>query len=153
RGGAPDGRSRAGRSRAQDRGRARPGAKGGVVKLKALSGPIWLASASPRRKLMLEEAGIDVWVQPPDVDDSRLRRGCVTPEQWVVALAFFKARRLADQLRGLTSMYAVWWEPARFAKPGLVIGADTVCVAGDCIMGQPRDAAHAREMLRTLRNA
>src|ERR1044071_2629997 len=72
-----------------------------------------------------------------------------------MALAYFKARRVADQLRGITDKCAVWWgDLSRFARPGMVIGADTVCVAkGERILGQPRNAADARAMLLTLRNA
>src|SRR5438552_2955418 len=106
----------------------------------ASTSPLWLASASPRRRLMLRDAGFEVVVHPPDVDDGALRPGHVTPEQWVMALAYFKARRVADQLRGLSNRYALWNEPARFGRPGVVIGADTVCVANHAILGQPRDA-------------
>ena len=102
---------------------------------------------------MLEEAGIHARIEAPDLDDGRLRRGRVTPQQWVMALAYFKARRVADRLRGLTQTFAVWWgDQARFGRPGVVIGADTVCVADDCILGQPRNDSQARDMLHRLRN-
>ena len=107
-----------------------------------LEQPIWLASRSPRRKLMLENAGVDVRVIVPDVDDAQLRRGNVSPVVWVMALAYLKARH-AHAMLGTT-----------LSPQGTVLGADTVCVSsGGEILGQPRDADDARRMLITLRNA
>jgi septum formation protein len=57
-----------------------------------------------------------------------------------MALAYIKARSVADALRG------------RGAVDGTVLGADTVCVHGGQVFGQPRDAVEARRMLRTMRN-
>jgi septum formation protein len=104
--------------------------------------PIWLASRSPRRKLMLDEAGVDVRVIVPDIDDGLLQRGQVSPVAWVMALAYLKARRAQSML-----------EPTG-QRQGTVLGADTVCVsASGEILGQPRDADDARRMLKSLRNA
>jgi septum formation protein len=104
------------------------------------AGPLWLASRSPRRRQMLEELGIQLKVRAPDIDDAVLRRGDVSPAWWVLALAFLKARWVADVLRQSRSA-------------GTVLGADTVCVVDDQVLGQPRDANDARRMLRLLRNA
>jgi septum formation protein len=91
---------------------------------------------------MLENAGVDVRVIVPDVDDARLRRGSVSPIAWVMALAYLKARR-AYAMLGTT-----------LSPQGTVLGADTVCVSSDGeILGQPRDVDDARRMLKTLRNA
>lgn len=103
---------------------------------------MYLASASPRRRLLLEEAGIDVQVHPPDIDDGLLRPGSVSAEQWVMALAYLKAKRVADMLvRGDTAPRAI-----------RILAADTVCAAGNRLLGQPRDAAHARWMIESLQN-
>lgn len=99
-----------------------------------------LASASPRRRLLLEEAGFDVEARPSDLDDGELcYRHTVSPGAWAMALAWFKARRVLDRERGLSS------------GASALVAADTLCVLGDEVIGQPRDAAHAREILRSLR--
>jgi septum formation protein len=99
---------------------------------------LWLASASPRRRQLLEEAGVAMRVLAPDIDDGVLRPGPVPPAQWVAALAYLKARRVADLLR------------TRGAG-GTVLAADTVCVVCGAIVGQPADADAARLMIRALR--
>ena len=96
-----------------------------------------LASRSPRRRLLLREAGIDARVIDPKLDDGLIAASTsVAPEEWVSALAYLKARAGAEQL-----------------PPGsLVLGADTVVVKDSRIIGQPRDESHAREIIRALRN-
>ena len=96
-----------------------------------------LASRSPRRRLLLREAGIDARVIDPKLDDGLIAASTsVAPEEWVAALAYLKARAGAEQL-----------------PPGsLVLGADTVVVKDSRIIGQPRDESHAREIIRALRN-
>jgi septum formation protein len=103
--------------------------------------PIWLASSSPRRHSLLQEAGVSAKVHPPDLDDAALEPAGAPPARWVCALAYLKARRVADALLARDS-----------GATGTVLGADTVCVADGRILGQPRDRAHAREMLHALRN-
>jgi septum formation protein len=88
---------------------------------------------------MLDALGVPVTVLPIGVDDGRLRPGRVTPGQWVMALAYFKARWGHEHLGP--------------ADTGTILGADTVCVHGGRILGQPRDAAHARAILGALRDA
>lgn len=100
---------------------------------------VLLASASPRRQLLLREAGLNVQVHPPDIDDGQLQCGKVDPQQWVMALAYLKARRVLEMLGGRSS--------------GIVIGADTVCVHEGRILGQPVDVNHARWMLMLMRDA
>lgn len=101
--------------------------------------PLFLASASPRRKKMLKEAGIDVRVMPPDVDDGMLAPGGADPEEWVMALAYLKARRVVELLH------------EKGNRVGTVLGADTVCVHMGRVLGQPRDAKHAQRMLTEMR--
>jgi len=99
---------------------------------------LWLASASPRRRLLLEEAGFTFEVLPAGVDDAPLRipKG-VTPEQWTAALAVLKARAARDRL------------PAQ-ARDAVVLGADTTVVKGDEVIGQPTDEDDARRTLGLL---
>jgi septum formation protein len=116
--------------------------------------PLWLASRSPRRKLMLEQAGFDVRVRPADFDDAMLKPGCCSPYEWVTALAMLKAWRVADLVRGSGDQLALWCEPwSSYGIAGSVLGADTMCVKDGATLGQPRDAADARRMLHALRNA
>jgi septum formation protein len=90
-----------------------------------------LASASPRRAELLRGAGIEVDVRPADVDES------VQPgegaEQYASRVALTKARAISQQVSD------------RF-----VLGADTVVVVDDRILGKPTDSADARQMLRML---
>jgi len=90
-----------------------------------------LASASPRRAELLRGAGIEVDVRPADVDES-VQPG-ETPEDYASRVALAKARAISLQV------------PDRF-----VLGADTVVVVDDGILGKPTDSAEARRMLRAL---
>lgn len=95
-----------------------------------------LASASPRRRLLLREAGFEPEVVESDIDDGGLPRGAVSAEAYVMALSWFKARRVR----------------ALGVRAGAVIlAADTVCVHADELLGKPADAGHARSMLRAMR--
>lgn len=95
-----------------------------------------LASASPRRAEILRNAGIDFAVHATQVDES-LRIG-ESARDYVCRLALEKARAAARELA--TS-------PARGA---LIIGADTVVVLGEEILGKPSSVDDAGRMLRLL---
>jgi septum formation protein len=90
-----------------------------------------LASSSPRRKSLLEEAGYEFLVVPANVDEK------VPPQILPVDLA----EQLAET-------------KGRAVAPGypedVVLAADTVVSFGDYILGKPNDAAHARTMLNLL---
>ena len=90
-----------------------------------------LASQSPRRRELLALVGIAHEVRPADVDESPL------PGEAPVPHAERLARAKADTL-------------ARRHPDALVVAADTVVVIDGDILGKPRDAAHAREMLARL---
>ncbi len=104
--------------------------------------PIVLASRSPRRRQLLEEAGIRVHVLPPRLDDGELTPQGQTPEQWVLELALLKALDVVKQVSSDKEL-----------KTGTVLAADTVCVHQGEILGQPADAAHAEAMLSALRDS
>lgn len=95
---------------------------------------IHLASASPRRHELLERAGVPVRVVRSGLDDGRLRSGSTDPVGWTMALAYLKARA------GLE----------RTADGEVVLGADTMVVKDDRMIGQPLDADDARRILREL---
>ncbi|MCA9273122.1 MAG: Maf family protein [Phycisphaerales bacterium] len=93
-----------------------------------------LASQSPRRRQLLTQAGYAFTVPTRLVDDGRLISGAVSPGDWVMALAYLKAAGASGGI-----------------GPGsVVLGADTVCVGEDELIGQPRDAAHAEAILRSF---
>jgi len=90
-----------------------------------------LASASPRRQELLRNAGISFTVQPADIDETPLPgeppRAC--------------AERLARE-----KALAVW----RTRPQDTVLGADTVVVVDETILGKPVDAEDAARMLRMI---
>ena len=120
---------------------------------------ICLASQSPRRRQLLEQAGHEVIVRVPAVDDARLLRPNVSPRSWVMSLAYLKARSVilpSPFGRGAGGEggqeIGVGSEFDHGPDCDLILAADTVCVVDDHILGQPRDAEHAREMLLSMRN-
>src|SRR5262245_11652390 len=92
-----------------------------------------LASASPRRRDLLARAGIAFTVSPAEIDESP--QPGEAPRALVVRLASEKARAVAGRLG-----------PGAGA-PRCVLGSDTIVVLGEDVLGKPRDAAHARELL------
>ncbi|MGD8642899.1 MAG: Maf family protein [Chromatiales bacterium] len=93
---------------------------------------IVLASASPRRRALLEQIGVSARVVPVDIDESRL--GDEAPRDWVSRLALEKARAGRERV-GATCH---------------VLGADTLVVLGDRVFGKPRDGIEACDMLAAL---
>jgi septum formation protein len=87
-----------------------------------------LASASPRRKSLLEAAGFAVRVQPSGVDES-----------WPGGGLRDGARALAER-----KCFAV------AASAEVVVAADTLVVLGEARLEKPVDADDARRMLRLL---
>ena len=90
-----------------------------------------LASQSPRRRDLLDAAGIAYDVGAVDVDERR--HGGEAPEVYAERLAREKATAGARQF------------PDR-----AVLGADTVVVVDDEVLGKPRDAEDAVRMLARL---
>ncbi len=90
-----------------------------------------LASQSPRRKDLLEEAGVLIDIIPSHAEEI-LPEG-VAPAQCAMALASMKARDVAAT------------QPNRW-----VLGADTLVVVDGTILGKPRDGDDARRMLEAL---
>ncbi len=95
---------------------------------------IILASASPRRRELLEQIGLQFEVRVSDADENVAAAG---PADLVEKLSRRKAEAV---LSGL--------EPGEEAV--LVIGADTVVALGDRILGKPKDSRDAAEMLGEL---
>jgi len=96
-----------------------------------------LASASPRRAESLRNAGIPFEVRAILLDETR-RPGELRGD-YVRRLALGKARAAANESGEVGDC--------------LFIGADTIVVAGDEILGKPTSEADARRMLRLLSGA
>jgi len=106
-----------------------------------------LASASPRRAAMFEQIGIRHRVQPATIDDGELAPGQVDPFEWVAALAFLKASSSVGTMEPDDALQS----PSELGT--LVIGADTVCVHGGAILGQPESREHAKAMIKFMSDA
>ena len=98
---------------------------------------IYLASASPRRREILVSLGFQPVLLAAEIDETVQPGEAVA--DYVARMARQKnaaARQLAAQ-RGLA-----------LAQP--LLSADTVVALDNAILGKPRDAAHARELLESL---
>ena len=98
---------------------------------------IYLASTSPRRREILVSLGFQPVPLAAETDETARPGEAVA--DYVVRMARQKnaaARQLAAQ-RGLA-----------LAQP--LLSADTVVALDNAILGKPRDAAHARELLESL---
>ena len=91
-----------------------------------------LASSSPRRHNLLQRLHTQFDVILPNVDES-ITIADGNPESYCTALAELKANDISQHY-----------------SDELVIGADTIVVLGDEILGKPDDRAAAEYMLQTL---
>jgi septum formation protein len=89
-----------------------------------------LASKSPRRREILQNAGIPFEVRPAEIHESHSDHE--PPEDYVRRLAREKAEAVAA------------------ASGDIVLGADTVVVVDEHVLEKPNDAADACRMLRLL---
>lgn len=93
-----------------------------------------LASASPRRSKILSDAGLFFDVQASTIQETT--RPGEPPARLADRLAREKALDVAQRLG---------------SPPAIpVLGADTIVVAGEDVLGKPRDEAHAVELLSRL---
>lgn len=92
---------------------------------------IILASQSPRRKYLLEQAGIQFDVIPADIEEKPFENE--SPDDYVKRLSREKAVHVAQH-------HPDTW----------VIGADTVVVIGDALLEKPGSIDEARQMLERL---
>ena len=121
-----------------------------------------LASASPRRRDLLKQAGYDFTVEVSDAEETLIEG---TPADLVRHLSSLKAEavaarylvqnqglgenHLSDHLSVVDTPVIVPADSAD-AAPLIVIGADTVVALGDEILGKPEDEQDAFRMLRAL---
>ena len=97
---------------------------------------IVLASASPRRKKLLAEAGYKFTVSVPKINESAFPAEGVNPCEYAKRLALAKAKNVAAKFPGC-----------------LVIGADTVVDFDGEIIGKPADSKEAEQITRKLFSA
>jgi septum formation protein len=90
-----------------------------------------LASKSPRRHYLLTQAGLEFQVIPSTIDENKFPLS--DPETYVQELATAKARDIAQK-------HPKSW----------VIGADTIVLINETILGKPRSKNQARAMLQQL---
>lgn len=95
----------------------------------AMPHPIILASASPRRRDLMEKMGLTFTVKAVDVDES------IPEGMWPCEAVEMLSHRKAEAVP---------------SEDAVVIAADTVVALGDIILGKPRNEAHARVMLCML---
>lgn len=98
---------------------------------------IVLASGSPFRRKMLEDAGLAFDVERPEIDEraieSAIEGSGVTPEDLAAILAEAKALEVSQR------------------RPGaLVIGTDQTLSLGDAVLHKPKDMEEARRRLLAL---
>ncbi|MHC4665418.1 MAG: Maf family protein [Planctomycetota bacterium] len=98
--------------------------------------PLVLASASPRRRQLLAEAGYKFTIVIPDIEESAFLSERISPREYAKRLALAKAKSVAEKLPG-----------------SLVIGADTVVDSEGEVIGKPADAKEAEQITRKLFSA
>tara|TARA_R110002049_G_scaffold55813_11_gene154455 strand:- start:921 stop:1538 length:618 start_codon:yes stop_codon:yes gene_type:complete len=92
-----------------------------------------LASASPRRRELLNQLGAGYTAEPADIDESQ--RAGEEASAYVQRMAQEKAQAVAQ----------------RFPAPDyVVLAADTTVVLGDTVLGKPRDREEAMAILTSL---
>ena len=92
---------------------------------------LYLASQSPRRTELLTQVGIDHTVVSSSYEEPN--EGHDSPIEMVKAQALGKARCAVG-----------------IPKGGIVLGADTIVVLDNEVLGKPQDEADARQMLERL---
>ena len=98
---------------------------------------IILASASPRRRELLTQIGLEFQVVVSNVEE---KVTATAPAAVVEELSAQKAEGVLQMLR----------EQAQEEQDSLVIGSDTIVAVDGQILGKPKDAEDAKRMLRML---
>ncbi len=97
-----------------------------------------LASASPRRRELLAQAGLKFTVAAANLNEDRL------PDE---AAAAYVQRLAEEKAMAVWKAYKAEDTPE---DPLIVLGADTCVVSDGHILGKPTDTADARRMLKLL---
>ncbi|MDD4124101.1 MAG: Maf family protein [Eubacteriales bacterium] len=91
-----------------------------------------LASASPRRKALLENAGMEFITCPAEYETNPALS--LPPDEYAVESAFRKAKEVS----------------AKFDNHDIILGADTIVYHNGEIIGKPKDKSDAFDILRRL---
>ena len=100
---------------------------------------IVLASASPRRQELLINAGIEFVLRPANIPEVRLPDEF--PKEFAQRMAQEKARTIRDNVEAAYP---------RNKNSLAILGADTVVVIGNEVLGKPANSGDAARMLRLL---
>lgn len=92
---------------------------------------IVLASKSPRRKDLLEMIGVKLQTDASNFDESRASK--LNPEKYAMFLSRKKAETVAKKFSN-----------------AIIIGADTIVLLNNEIIGKPKDAHDAKKILQRL---
>lgn len=93
--------------------------------------PIILASKSPRRRRLLESAGIEFTITPSSVQENNFL--LLKPENYVRTLSKAKAQDIANK-----------------SPESWVIGADSIVLINDIILEKPKSISDTRQMIQQL---
>ena len=104
---------------------------------------LWLASSSPRRKLLLEEAGFQAVCIPCDLDDDTLPESGHGGLATCAARAWFKAGAVDQALQAD-------WAAASNPDAGVLLAADTLCDLDGRLLGKAACPEEAEQMIREL---
>jgi septum formation protein len=100
-----------------------------------------LASASPRRRELLQRVGLRLRIAAPEVDE--------TPRPGEAAADYVR-RMAADKVAAALRVQEVSPANEPAAAPLATLAADTIVILRGAILGKPRDEADARAMLERL---
>jgi len=92
--------------------------------------PIYLASKSPRRRMLLRKLGMKFKSLPPNISEDIKEKN---PKLLAIKLAQLKVASVEKKIRR-----------------GIVVGVDTIVVLNGKILGKPRNKEDARRMLYLL---
>lgn len=98
-----------------------------------------LASGSPRRRALLEDAGVKFTVRVSEVDESLDADALADPSE--------AAKKLAERKAGAVVQEVLAED---YRGTAVVVGADTMVVLDGEIFGKPRSLSDAKHMLRQL---
>lgn len=98
-----------------------------------LNKKIILASQSPRRSFLLQQAGFEIQVHPNDVDES------YPDELPLEEVASYLAQKKAHAAKDILT-----------DEESIIIASDSIVLVDDQILGKPQDEAEAKAMLRLL---
>jgi septum formation protein len=116
-----------------------------------------LASASPRRKELLERVGFTVKIVPAEIEEVALADE--EPTEFVKRMARNKVLAVVNRLKGTMAPQPVEATPStqsvgrgkgREAPARWLVGADTIVVLGEEVLGKPSGSDQAFDMLQKL---